>query len=374
MLDLTHAHSRHLHDKPWRKAFRQRFRRLIPDLENTLQNIKTDERQPRAHSITFHRIELDRRIAPLDSSQNRHISPEFKQIETELRQILAIMIDLVDACERARDIFFNHALSHPHQRLAARNAEHLCRAFPGNRLFRKRDNLIHRAERITHAAARRPRDQAQRRLLERNLLLRRDTPQMRHQIVQADALEIIPLTTAHDRDRNLVRVCRRKNKHDMRRRLLKRLQQRVERLRRQHVHFVDDVNLIAPGRRRIAHGLKHLADFVNASVGRTVDLDDIHRTAFRDLHAIPAHIARLVTRRMLAVERFRKNPRRRSLAHAARTGEQKRMRHTVLPDRIPQRLRDMLLPHKVFKFLRTPLPGKHDVRHKALRQSRRRFT
>ena len=74
---------------------------------------------------------------------------------------------------------------------------------------------------------------------------------------------------------NLVRLGRREDEVHVRRRLLERLEERVERLRRQHVHFVDDVDLGASLRRRVADLLAQVADLVDAAVGGAVDLDDV---------------------------------------------------------------------------------------------------
>jgi hypothetical protein len=52
------------------------------------------------------------------------------------------------------------------------------------------------------------------------------------------------------------------------RRLLQRLQEGVEGRRRQHVDFVDDVDLVAGAGRRIAHAVIDLADVVDAGMGR----------------------------------------------------------------------------------------------------------
>ena len=55
------------------------------------------------------------------------------------------------------------------------------------------------------------------------------------------------------------------------RRLLEGFQQRIERFRGQHVRFVDDENLVAVARRKIAHVFAQFADFVDSAVGGRVD-------------------------------------------------------------------------------------------------------
>ena len=56
-------------------------------------------------------------------------------------------------------------------------------------------------------------------------------------------------------------------------RLLERLQERVERARREHVDFVDDVDLEAVARGPERDATPAAADVVDAVVGRAVDLD-----------------------------------------------------------------------------------------------------
>ena len=75
-------------------------------------------------------------------------------------------------------------------------------------------------------------------------------------------------------------------------RLFQRLEQRVERCRRQHVHLVDDVNFEArlwPARNgRFAQ----LAHFLDPAVARGVHLKHIETVSAGDLPAIIAYAAR----------------------------------------------------------------------------------
>ena len=52
---------------------------------------------------------------------------------------------------------------------------------------------------------------------------------------------------------------------------------------REHVHFVDDVDLEAPARRRVQRVLEQLAHVVDLRVGRGVELDQIDEAARIDL-------------------------------------------------------------------------------------------
>src|SRR5690606_39731996 len=62
---------------------------------------------------------------------------------------------------------------------------------------------------------------------------------------------------------------------DVFRRLFQRLQQRVERRLRQHVHFVDQVDLVLAAAGHVLRVLDQLADVVHAGVGGGVDLQQV---------------------------------------------------------------------------------------------------
>ena len=72
------------------------------------------------------------------------------------------------------------------------------------------------------------------------------------------------------------------------RRLLDRLQQRVEGFVGDLVRFVDDENLVAVARRPVADVLAQLAHLVDAAIGGRVDLDHVDAAAGGDLLAAGA--------------------------------------------------------------------------------------
>ncbi len=74
-----------------------------------------------------------------------------------------------------------------------------------------------------------------------------DPADMRFEILSRDQLELVVLRPAPDGGDDLVGLGRGQDEHDVVRRLLERLQQRVLGTRRQHVDLVQDVHLGAPG-------------------------------------------------------------------------------------------------------------------------------
>ena len=119
-----------------------------------------------------------------------------------------------------------------------------------------------------------------------------------------DPVEIEALAAAHDRGQNFLWLGRRKNKFHMRRRLLQRLQKRVERGCGQHVHFVDDINFVARLRRRVAHVIAKLAHLLDAVVARAIDFQNVKTVASCDLLAIVACSVRRDRRPFFTVKRF----------------------------------------------------------------------
>ena len=59
-------------------------------------------------------------------------------------------------------------------------------------------------------------------------------------------------------------------------------------LRREHVHFVDDVDLVARLDRRVAHALDQLADIVDAGAAGRIHLDDVDMAVLGDGEAMGA--------------------------------------------------------------------------------------
>ncbi len=163
---------------------------------------------------------------------------------------------------------------------------------------------------------------------------------------------------------NLLRVGRGENELDVLRRLLERLQHRVECRLREHVHFVDQVDLVAADRRRVARVVENLAHVVDAGVRRGVELEQVDEATGID---VDAGCARSARRRGDAVgdavEALGENPRDRRLADAARAGEQVRMVEPAAGERVGQGRDNMLLSRELCECLRPPLAGENLVGH-----------
>ena len=96
--------------------------------------------------------------------------------------------------------------------------------------------------------------------------LGRDAFEVRHQRAGLDAAEVEPLAARQHGHRDLADLGRGEDEFGVRRRLLERLEQRVERRAREHVDFVEDVDLVAPAHRRVADRIVDLTHVVDAIV------------------------------------------------------------------------------------------------------------
>ena len=111
------------------------------------------------------------------------------------------------------------------------------------------DGLIQQAERIAHAAMRGKGQLPDRAGFRLDLFLAKNRIELPHDLGNGKALQVELQTARQDGDGQLLGVSGRQQELHVRRRLLERLQQGVEAVRREHVHLVDKIDLVAaPGR------------------------------------------------------------------------------------------------------------------------------
>jgi len=172
--------------------------------------------------------------------------------------------------------------------------------------------------------------------------------------------------------RNALRVGGREHEHDVRRWLLERLEHRVERVRGEHVDFVDDVDLVAPRRRRVDGVLEQLRHLVDAAVRRRVELDAVDEAPGVDARARLARAARARLHAALAVQRLGQDARDRRLADAARAGEQVRVMQPTRFERVRERAHDVLLADQGVEVPGSPLAGQREMGHVGIRDRAKR--
>ncbi len=203
-----------------------------------------------------------------------------------------------------------------------------------------RNRLIEQRERIAHRTFGRTRNDAKRLGFGFDALFRRDVGKMRHQHIGLDAAQVETLAARQHRDRHLPDLGGGENEFRMLRRLFQRFQKRVEGCGGEHMDFVDDVDLVARARRRVAHAVIDLTHIVDAGVGGGVHFQHVHVTAFHDcltMHAEFRHMDRRPLHRpirQLIVQRARQNPGGGGFADAADPGQDPGLRNAAGFERV----------------------------------------
>ena len=188
---------------------------------------------------------------------------------------------------------------------------------------------------------------------------------VRGHLVRSDQRELELLGAAADGGQHLLRISRGQDEHDVGRRFLQGLEQRIRGRRGQHVHLVEQVHLATPGADQGCL-LGHVADVVDRVVGRCVKLDEVQRGASGNGGAAVTSAARFaVVAERLAVERFGQDACGGGLAGAAGAAQQVRVTDAVLADGIAQGPDQVRLSDYLCKPLRSEPPVERLVRHLA---------
>ena len=127
-----------------------------------------------------------------------------------------------------------------------------------------RYRLIQKRGRVTGGAFSCAGDEGQRVISDTRALGRCDLVQERDHHLGFNPPQVKALAAGKDCNRDFANFCRGKDEFHMGRRLFKRLEKRVEGVRRQHVDFVDDVDFVAGRGGAVVHGIDYFADVADA--------------------------------------------------------------------------------------------------------------
>jgi hypothetical protein len=183
--------------------------------------------------------------------------------------------------------------------------------------------------------------------------------------VGLDPAQVEALGARQDGHRHLADLGGGEDELGVRRRLFQRLQQRVERRRRQHVHFVDDVDLVARLDRGVAHPVQQLAHLVDLGARGGVQFQHVHVPTFDDRLAVPA-VDGEVDRRLvdgvgLVVQGAGQQAGGRGLAHPADAGQHEGVGDAAAGEGVGQRADHGLLADQVLERARTVFARQHGV-------------
>ena len=233
------------------------------------------------------------------------------------------------------------------------------------------DRLVENGKAVAGGAFGGARDQSKRFGRDIGAFLRADVGEVVGQGFGREALQVETLAARQDGDGDLADLGRREDEFHMRRRFFQRLQQRVERRRREHVHFVDDVDLVPRIHGRIARAAQQVAHVVDAGVRGGVEFEHVGVTPLHDGGAVHAgrieQHRRLVDGVGLVVQRTGEQAGRRRLADAANAGEHEGVRDASGPERVGERADHRLLADKVLEPGRPVFAGEDLIGHGAER-------
>ena len=267
--------------------------------------------------------------------------------------VLAVLGERVDAPQQLARLALGDEIDQVDERLLRHEAEQSHRILDGDRGVAGGRELIEDRERVAVGARARASDEVQHGVWRIDRLRLAHARQHLDELARPRPPEREALAARADRAQQLRRIGRAEHEHDVRRRLLERLQERVGGVRGERVRLVQDVDLVAPLGRLLGHALDDLADVVDPAVRRGVHLDHVERRRIVDAQADRARAVGRRRRPVLAVERLREDLGERRLARPARPREQVRVGDAPLLDRAPERAHDVILAHHVRERART---------------------
>ena len=147
------------------------------------------------------------------------------------------------------------------------------------------------------------------------------------------------------------------------------LQQGVEGLGGEHVHFIDDEDFVPGTGGQEANFFFQLTDFLDAAVGGAVNFLKVHAGPFGDSTAGTAGVAGLCYRTILAIKSLGHNARQGRFTGTANSAEDQGMGHAILGKCVLQGTDNRSLANYFGKSLRTGFSGKDKIGQGGYQQS-----
>ncbi|MPL90960.1 hypothetical protein SDC9_37019 [bioreactor metagenome] len=349
---MGHANERHLGRHHRVRRGRDLLDRLQQHLPQPREHPHRDRRRHRLAAGAFlgrHGRVIGGLGGDLD---DRDPMADLGQIAQHRHRVGAVGILLGELGQGARRIALQHHVEKVEHAGAIGQTQHRAHLLGRGLARAMRDRLIEERHRIAHRTLGRAGDERQRVARDLGVFLRRDARQMRHHHLGLDPLQIEALTAAEHGDRHLADLGRGEDELHMRRGFLERLQKRVEGRGRQHVHLVDDVDLVARRGGPVMHALDDLADVADAGARGGVHLHHVDMAALGDGAAMLAHAAGFGRRAAAAVgtdavQPLGDDPRGGRLADPAHAGHDEGMGDAVRGEGVLQRAHHRLLTDQI---------------------------
>ena len=253
--------------------------------------------------------------------QHRHAMQQAEHLDQQRFPFNATGGGIVDEGHYPLTVGGDHRFDKRQRLIVIQRAEHGANRVSGKLTVTAGNCLVSQAQRITQAAVRRAGQQLQGARLVNDLLFIKNVFKLSADLLNVQRLQMELQAARQDRDRQLLRIGGRQQEFDMRRRLFQRFQQGVEAVARQHVHFIDQIDLEAAARRGVLHVVEQIAGVFHLGARGGVDLDQIDKTPLLDLTTVVAHAARGGGDPGFAVQTFCQQTGNRGFTDATGAGE-----------------------------------------------------
>ena len=289
----------------------------------------------------------------LDMLQQEELPQVAEEVADELAVVGALFGAALHEEQRACRVALDDVVDDLEEQLDRDDAEYLEHIARGDVVVAEGGELVERTDRVTEAALGVTRDLKERGLVDRDPLALGDARQNGDDLRRERPVEVEALAARNDRLGDLVRFGRGEYEHDVGRRLLECLEERVEGLLGEHVDLIDDVDLGAPLDGSEGDPVAQLTDVVDAAVGGGVHLDHVERRRRGDGKAAEALAAgrRCGRRVLLAVERLGEDLRHARLTDAAWPSEDVGVRDRTGVDGVLEGARHVVLADDIVEGL-----------------------
>ena len=318
-------------------------------------------------NVAIFPIRRELRCLRIDAA-NHQISEMLQEIPKDGRRLLAVLQDVVEKGEGFAAFSLENMMGQGNDLVLPGEAQKVVhRGRVQAVLLRGGGALVQERERIAQAPIGANGDEVRCVVGQGKVALFGDMEQVLLDVFHRNAVEFVALAAGEDGERDFLRLRGGQDEKYMGRRFFQGFQERIEGFLRQHVHFVDDVDLLAAGGWERADGLLQRADLLDAAVRCRVDFIDVQARTAIDFLAILTLVARIRIYGMLAVHCLGKDFRHTGLAGPAGAGEQVGVGQPILLDGPLQGDGNMLLSHHFAESTGTPFAIQSKISHRCLR-------
>ena len=361
LLQVRDPHQRHFDQRAGLRAVAQPRERVVENLHDRQDGFGAQLLATRGQSLVLPSRRVQKRLARAADDGHQRVAKMAQQLFEQLSGFDAFGqrgVQFGDGSARVVAYQMIHQRCHP--RIVGR-AEHGVDAGRRDLLGAESEQLFQQRLAVAHRAGGASGQNRQGLGLDVGAFGLDDLPESLDDRLLPDAREVEALAAREDRDRNLRRLGGAEDELHVLGRLFQRFQKRVERLAREHVDFVDDVDLAAGPAGANADVLTQLTDLVDAPVAGPVDLQHVDVAAGADALAHVAAVAGRGRGALFAIECLGQDPRCRGLADAPSAGEQIGMADPIRGDRARERSGDVLLTDQLIERLWPVAAGNDDV-------------